>query len=208
MPTNIVFDFGAVLFTWRPELLIQEQFAEHAPDMARARVLAGHIFHHADWLAFDSGSLEQSEVITRTAQRLQLPGVAVQALVEGIAPRLTPIAGTVELLDSLYRRRLAQGDIRLYYLSNMPRPFARYLEHRHGFIGQFDGGVFSGDAQLAKPEPEIYQLLEQRYALQPGRTVFIDDLEANVEAARLRGWRGIVFNSPAQLQADLGAHLF
>ena len=207
MPTNIVFDFGAVLVTWRPELLLQEQFPQHAPDTARARVLAGHIFHHADWQAFDSGTLEQSAVIRRTAKRLQLHEAAVRALVEGIAPRLTPIDGTVELLDSLHRRRAARGDIRLYYLSNMPQPYARFLEKQHSFIGQFDGGVFSGDVKLVKPQPEIYELLEQRYALLPGRTVFIDDLAANVEAARARGWRGILFHSPAQLQAELAGHL-
>lgn len=207
MPTNIVFDFGAVLVTWRPELLLQEQFPHHAPDTARARVLAAHIFHHADWQAFDGGMLEQSAVIQRTARRLQLQESAVQALVEGIAPRLTPIDGTVALLAGLHRRRAIQGDVRLYYLSNMPQPYARFLEKQHGFIRQFDGGVFSGDVQLVKPQPEIYELLEQRYALLPGRTVFIDDLEANVEAARARGWRGIVFNSPTQLLADLAVQL-
>ena len=207
MPTNIVFDFGAVLVTWRPELLLREQFPEHAPDMARARALAADIFHHADWHAFDRGTLDQPDVITRTAQRLCLPQPAVQSLVEGIAPRLTPIAGTIALLDNLYQRKRARGDISLYYLSNMPQPYARYLEREHGFIQQFDGGVFSGDAKLVKPQDEIYALLEQRYGLQPQHTVFIDDLLANVQAARARGWRGIHFASPAQLQGELPSHL-
>ncbi len=207
MPTNIVFDFGAVLVSWRPELLLQEQFPDHAPDMVRARDLAAAFFHHADWHAFDRGTLEQSDVVTRTAQRLRLPQPAVQALVEGIAPRLTPIAGTIELLEGLYQRKRTQGDIRLYFLSNMPQPYARYLERAHGFMQQFDGGVFSGDAGLIKPQGEIYALLEQRYGLQPQHTVFIDDLLANVVAARARGWRGIHFESPAQLQSDLVSEL-
>lgn len=207
MRTNIVFDFGAVVFTWRPELLLREQFPDHAPDLPRARALAADIFHHADWHAFDRGTLEQAEVIRRITQRLRLPSPAVQALVAGIAPRLTPIAGTIALLDHLYRRKRARGDIGLYYLSNMPQPYARYLEHEHAFMQQFDGGVFSGDAQLIKPQDEIYALLEQRYGLQPQHTVFIDDLLANVEAARARGWRGIHFASPEQLQGELLNHL-
>ena len=207
MPTNIVFDFGAVLFSWRPELLLQEQFAQQASDTARARELAGHIFHHADWMAFDGGTLEQAEVIQRTAQRLQLPEPAMRSLVEGIAPRLTPISGTLALLNTLVQRRDGHDDVRLYYLSNMPVPYARYLQQQHAFIGQFDGGLFSGDVQLIKPQPEIYQLLEQRYALQPAHTVFIDDLQINVDAARARGWHGIQFHSPGQLQADLAPHL-
>ncbi|MEO6624121.1 MAG: HAD family phosphatase [Burkholderiaceae bacterium] len=194
MPTNIVFDFGAVLFSWRPELLLREQFAQQASDDARARELASHIFHHADWIAFDGGTLEQAEVIQRTAHRLQLPETAVRALVEGIAPRLSPIDGTLVLLDTLVQRRGGRDDVRLYYLSNMPVPYARYLQQQHDFIGQFDGGVFSGDVQLVKPQPEIFRLLEQRYALQPDHTVFIDDLQINVEAARARlAWHSIPF---------------
>ena len=91
----------------------------------------------------------------------------------------------------------------LYYLSNMPGPYARSLESQHSFLRCFDGGVFSGDVHRIKPEPEIYALLESRYALQPDQIVFIDDLKHNVEAATERGWQGIQFESAAQVQAQL-----
>ena len=54
-----------------------------------------------------------------------------------------------------------------------------------------------------KPEPEIYQLLLNRYNLNPEETVFTDDLEANIEAAKKEGIHGIVFKSPDQLTDDL-----
>ena len=51
--------------------------------------------------------------------------------------------------------------------------------------------------------PEIYQLLLNRYNLNPEETVFTDDLEANIEAAKKEGIHGIVFKSPDQLKDDL-----
>jgi putative hydrolase of the HAD superfamily len=85
----------------------------------------------------------------------------------------------------------------------MPTPFARTLEHKHPFLQWFDGGIFSGDVQHIKPELAIYQLLQERYALEPKRTLLIDDLKDNVDAACGLGWRGIEFVSVQQLRRSL-----
>lgn len=203
MTTDVVFDFGAVLFSWRPDLLVAGQFPERAPDPQAARALAQDIFHHDDWQSFDRGTVTLEQVITRTAERLVLPRLEMADLMSGIGERLTPIPDTVELLARLRDRREQVGDVRLYFLSNMPSPFARVLERRHGFLRWFDGGIFSGDVRLIKPEPAIYALLESRYLLEPARLVFIDDLPANVAVAQSRGWRGIHFQSAAQVAAQL-----
>jgi putative hydrolase of the HAD superfamily len=85
----------------------------------------------------------------------------------------------------------------------MPVPYARALERRHDFLSVFDGGIFSGDVLHIKPEPAIYEMLQTRYRLDPGSTVFIDDLPGNVQAARRLGWHGIHFESAQQLATDL-----
>lgn len=207
MTTNIVFDFGAVLFSWRPDLLVAERFAQRAPTPQAAQALARDIFHHDDWQAFDRGALPLPLVVERTAQRLALPQPDLLAFMSGIGERLAPMPDTVDLLARLRERRERSGAIRLFYLSNMPAPFARVLERRHAFLRWFDGGVFSGDVQLIKPDPAIYALLEARYALEPAQTVFIDDLAANVAVAQARGWRGVHFESPQQAALQLARAL-
>ena len=207
MPVQLVFDFGAVLFNWRPDVLVRALFPLQAPTPAAARQLAAAIFQHPDWQAFDRGTNELPSVIERTARRLSLPHETVHGLMSCIPEHLTPITQTVALLARLDRRRKTHGGVGLYFLSNMPAPFARVLEQRHAFLGWFDGGVFSGDVRLIKPQPEIFQLLQTRYALDPAQTVFIDDLATNVRAARDHGWRGIHFESPAQLEPHLEAHM-
>lgn len=201
---NIVFDFGAVLFTWQPVQLVVQAFPARVTTRQEAATLSHQIFGHPDWHDFDRGVLTMETLIERTAGRLALPTNALSRLVRGIGDHLTPIGGTVALLQLLHaRRQVGDGVAGLYYLSNMPAPYARFLETRHGFLRCFDGGIFSGDVQCIKPEPELFELLENRYALQPRQIVFIDDLKHNVDAATARGWQGIVFESAAQLQAQL-----
>ena len=200
---NLVFDFGAVLFHWQPAQLVAGYFPQQAATPAAAAQLAHAIFGHADWHEFDRGSLALDAIVARTAQRLALPEAPVQALVAGIGDGLQPNAATLGVLESLSQRREQGGDLRLYYLSNMPVPYARTLERKHAFLQWFDGGIFSGDVLCCKPDLVIYQMLQARHALAPVQTVFIDDLQSNVDAACALGWRGIHFVSAQQLQRSL-----
>jgi putative hydrolase of the HAD superfamily len=201
---NIVFDFGAVVFAWQPRLLVAQAFPMEAATPEKAAELAHRMFGHPDWLSFDRGTLPMHSVIERMAERLGLDLAAVTELVQSIGAQLVPIDETLALLNQLRLKR-AQSDanLRLYFLSNMSIPFARTLERKYEFLSWFDGGIFSGDVQLVKPEPEIYALLENRYQLQAAETIFIDDLLVNIEAAKTRGWQGIQFESAVQLQTDL-----
>jgi len=202
-PMNIIFDFGAVLFGWQPAQLVAASFPERAATPVAAAQLARAIFGHEDWHAFDRGGLALDAVVVRTAQRLVLPEGPLQELIAGIGDGLQPIDATLCVLAALSQRRLARGDVRLYYLSNMPAPYARTLERKHSFLQWFDGGIFSGDVLCCKPDPAIYAMLQAGHALAPTQTVFIDDLQANLDAACALGWRGIHFLSASQLQQSL-----
>ncbi len=200
---NFVFDFGAVLFTWKPADLLAHSFPQQAGTTETAAQLAHAMFAHADWNAFDQGVLEMDVLIQRTGQRLGLNIQVLRELVEHIGERLQPIPETVALLAHLRALRSRQSGVRLYYLSNMPPPYARALERRHDFLKWFDGGIFSGDVLHIKPHPTIYQLLQSRYALEPAQTLFVDDLLANVLAARAQGWHAVQFASADQLQRHI-----
>jgi putative hydrolase of the HAD superfamily len=213
---NVVFDFGAVLFTWRPVDLVAQCFPDQAATAQQAGHLAHAVFGHPDWQDFDRGTLSMAAVVDRTAERLSLNHSVLQQLVAGIGEKLVPMSDSLTLLAQLHAQSIATASdtqsvpasspaVRLYYLSNMPQPYARTLERLHPFLKWFDGGIFSGDVHHIKPEPAIYALLQARYALEPAQTVFIDDLLGNVQAARALGWHGIHFESAAQVEAQLQA---
>ena len=204
---NVVFDLGAVLFAWEPTRLVQAHLAAHAPTESAAAALGRALFHHDDWTSFDCGTRTLEESVARMAARLALPADRLLAMLDGLGERLVPIDVTVALLEELYGRREAGEPLKLYYLSNMPSPYARAIMARHGFMRRFDGGVFSGDVKFLKPHREIYELLAVRHALAAERTVFTDDSAPNVEAARAFGWHAIHCTAPAALATQLSRYL-
>ena len=204
---NVVFDLGAVLLSWEPVALVHAVVAPHTPTAEAAHALAREMFHHEDWLGFDRGTHSLEDAIGRMALRLSLPAERLDTMLAPMGERLEPIAVTIELLGTLRARRDAGEALRLYYLSNMPAPYARVLEQRHDFLRWFDGGVFSGDVGILKPQPEIYRLLGARYGLEASETVFIDDSAANVAAARALGWQAIHCQVPSALPAQLAAYV-
>ena len=204
---NVVFDLGAVVVAWEPARILQAHFPERAPTAEAAQALARAFFHHEDWLAFDCGLRSVDEVVARTASRLGLPASTVHDMVAPLGERLDPIPDSVELLDELRARRDSGEDIRLFYLSNIPVPYARALERRLPFFQWFDGGVFSGDVKRIKPNSEIYELLAWRHGFDPAQTLFIDDMAPNVEAARALGWHAIHCTTPKVLRAQVARYL-
>ena len=204
-PLNLVFDLGQVMIRWEPEALVRQFFPDRCGTDAQAQELAHACFRSPAWSAFDAGLLDTEGVAQQLAQRIQEPLPKVRAMVVDIAHALTPIAASVALLQQLHQWRRAQATsvLNLFYLSNMPEPYADHLTASHGFFSCFDGGVFSGRVKLAKPDPAIYALAESALALVPAHTVFFDDHMPNVQAATERGWLGLHVPEPWQLPTVL-----
>jgi putative hydrolase of the HAD superfamily len=200
---KIVFDFAGVLFHWQPHRLLQRELPGHARDEATARLLASAIFqgYGGDWAEFDRGRVEVPELVHRIAARTGLPPQDVQTVVDAVPAELQPQPATVALL-----RRLHDAGRPLFFLSNMPQPYAEHLEREHAFVGWFEDGVFSARVQLIKPEPEIFALAARRFGAPPEQLVFIDDVAVNVEAARRAGWNALQFIDAADCEAQLRRH--
>lgn len=191
---NVIFDFGGVLVSWRPQEIIDSFYAE--PELRDA--LRAHAFQHDDWLAMDRGTLEEPVIVRRIAARMARPEAEIWELFAHIREALAPIEPTVELLHELRGR-----GYKLYGLSNMSEPIFAHLGARHEFFNLFDGIVVSAAVKLIKPEPGIYEHLRTRFAVDFAESVFIDDLQRNVEAARALGLPAIQFASTEQVRAEL-----
>jgi putative hydrolase of the HAD superfamily len=202
---NIVFDFGAVMVNWRPQDVVRKHFPDLARSPEAAAQLAASFFSHPDWQAFDAGRHSAPEIAQLSAARLRLDLEAVQSMVDAIEDHITPIDSSVAVLQSLFEERAEKG-YKLYFLSNMPAPYARGLE-RHAFMRCFEGGIFSGDVGLVKPQPEIFQKLEAMYALAGKPILFIDDHPANIIAAQKVGWQTLHLTEPSKLPELLLAQL-
>jgi HAD superfamily hydrolase (TIGR01509 family) len=71
------------------------------------------------------------------------------------------------------------------------------------FLNEPRGVTVSGDVGLIKPDVAIYEMHHGAFGLNPARTIFIDDVAANVDAARKAGWQAVRFIDAEILKSDL-----
>ncbi|CAD5374343.1 Haloacid dehalogenase [Rubrivivax sp. A210] len=197
---KIVFDFGGVLFNWQPSRLLRREIPEVAHDEASAALWVERFFqgYEGDWGEFDRGRLSIDELVPRIAARTGLGLHEVQRVVDGVPHELQPLADTVTLL-----RRLRDQGRELFFLSNMPEPFAAHLEREHDLVGWFGDGVFSARVGLVKPEAAIFELAARRFGAAPADLLFIDDHLPNVQAATACGWGAIQYTNAAAVATEL-----
>ena len=190
----VIFDLGNVLIPFNPRWL----FRKLLPDEAS-------IDRFFEETGFDAWNLEMD------AGRSFADGIAAhserfphhRSLFEAFFARWeetvgAPIAESIDIFQTLRHK-----GIRTYALTNFSAETFPLAVARFPFLEEFDGTVVSGHERLVKPDPAIYQLLMQRYAVTAERAVFIDDRLENVEAARQLGLHGIHFTDPALLRKTL-----
>jgi putative hydrolase of the HAD superfamily len=198
-PQAVVFDFGGVLFRWQPLVLIQQVLPHLAASEAQARELAAQVFQSfapgSDWAEFDRGSLPWEEVRDRIVQRTGVQAEDVHSLMAAIPPHLEAVQGTVDWLEAL-----AAAGTRLYFLSNMPAPYAEHLMREHAFLRHFEDGVFSCHVGQVKPNADIFHTAVAKFGIEPARTLFLDDNAHNIQASLALGWQAFMFEHAAQCQ--------
>jgi 2-haloacid dehalogenase len=107
--------------------------------------------------------------------------------------------GTVEIFNELK----ASSKYKIYALTNWSAETFPVAVKRFDFLNWFDGIVVSGAEKMRKPAPEFYQILLDRYNVNPQEALFIDDNYRNILAAEKLGINSIHFTSPEQLREEL-----
>jgi HAD superfamily hydrolase (TIGR01509 family) len=99
---------------------------------------------------------------------------------------------------------LRAAGIRAVVVSNWDWSLHERLQET-GLAPLLDGALASAEVGVAKPDREIFELLLERFALDPAATLFVDDVHANVAAAASLGLDTVLFRDPAQLRRELAA---
>lgn len=189
----VVFDIGGVLLEWDPELVYRPLIPDPA---ARGRFLAEVCT--PEWNAQLDAGRSFDEACAELAARHPDQAVWVHAWKRQDEMVAGEIPGTAAVV-----RSLRGAGVRLYLLTNMPSDVFASRRARFGVLRQFDGAVVSGEEGVLKPSAEIFARLARRFGLDPGRTLFVDDLPVNVEGARAAGFLAHHFTSAGALAAAL-----
>ena len=197
---KIVFDFGGVLLRWRPHEFLKLWLPEHTQTLQATQDLLEKFFQGfgGDWGEFDRGTLAEAPLAERIAARTGLSVHQTRRVIDAVPQELQPLPASVAVL-----RRLHASGHELFFLSNMPEPYARRLEATHDFLRCFRQGIFSARVRMIKPEPAIFAHATAMFGLSDEPALFIDDVARNITAARLAGWQAIHFQDAQQCAREL-----
>ena len=92
-------------------------------------------------------------------------------------------------------------------LSNSVAGARREEQARFGFADLVDVIIYSDEAGLAKPDPQVYRLLCDELGVEPAGVVFLDNRRPNVDAACQIGIHGILHEDTATSIAAVRALL-
>ena len=104
-----------------------------------------------------------------------------------------------------WQQQLRQHGIRTAILSNMGDTVLANIEREFDWLPRFDVLVWSYQHNMAKPDPAIYRLTLDRLGTHPEESLFIDDKQSNIDAARALGLLAIQFSTIEKLREDLVA---
>ena len=186
----IIFDFGSVLV----------QMGDEAPRQALAEQLGVPLkaLYH---LVFDSETALQALVGELTIeQHWQAVGMALSVPLEAL-PAVKAQFWSADLVNHALVNtiRTLRPAYKVGLLSNAWNDLRQVMQERFHFDGLFDDLVISAEVGLAKPDPRIFRLAVERLGVQPAEAIFIDDVLANVEAARGVGLQAIHYRDNPQL---------
>ena len=191
----IIWDLGGVLIDWNPAYVFDKLF----DDEEKKRYFFENICTN-DW----NENQDAGYPIQHATEELVAKYPEWKEYIEAYYGRWTemlggPIHGTVEI----FRQITESKKYKQYALTNWSGELFPIALERYEFLHWFDGRVVSGDEKMRKPFPEFYQLILNRYSLQPETTLFIDDNLRNIKAAEELGIVCIHFKYAEQLYSQL-----
>ncbi|MGW3342754.1 HAD family hydrolase [Nonomuraea rubra] len=204
MVTGVLIDWGGVLTTSLSDSIARWIAADRI-DADRYYTVMREMIDHA----YRGGD---GESVVHALERGELDGAAFE---RDLAARLLTVDGVPPVAEGLLERMFA-GFERVEAMYDMLRDVRSngvrtcLLSNswsntypRDDWDEVFDAVVISGEVGMRKPEPRIYQHALGMIGLDGAQCVFIDDIEANIVAARELGIAGIHHRDAATTIAEL-----
>jgi len=192
---TVIFDLGGVLIDWNPRYVYRTIFkTEEEIDW-----FFENICTH-DWNENQDAGYPIAKATDELVQKHPEWEKEIRAYYGRWTEMLGgPIAETVDIFRILRKNT----DMKFYALTNWSAETFPLALERFEFLHWFDGRVVSGEEKTRKPFPEFYQILLDRYKINPADALFIDDNLRNVNAAKTLGINSVHYQSPAQLTTFL-----
>ncbi len=191
----VVFDLGGVLIDWNPEYLYRKVI----PDADQRREFLTTICT-PQW----NREMDEGRSVPEAVAALSDANPGYEPLVEAWWARWPEmlggeVPGTRTLVEALARTGLP-----LYALTNWSAETWPLGVQQYPFLEElFDGIVVSGQERIAKPDPQLFAILSDRFDLDPHTTAYVDDSSANIATASGLGYIAHLFTTADRLHGWL-----
>ncbi|MBR3602903.1 MAG: HAD family phosphatase [Lachnospiraceae bacterium] len=199
MISTVVFDIGMVLvyFRWR------ELFAELGFEGEKFEKIAQATVHNPWWNEFDKGGMTIEEIVDKYAESAPEYKEDIAKIYDHKDEFIVLYEYTIPWIKDLKER-----GYKVYILSNWSEPVYEANKNTHlRFLKEVDGEIMSYRERMIKPDREIYELLCNRFNINPSEAVFLDDNAANVKGAKEFGLHAIHFKNYEQAKEELERYL-
>ena len=121
-----------------------------------------------------------------------------------IVPDIVDAFSDIEVLSYTIPtlKDLKERGYNIYYLSNWSRWGVEILRENNklDFLSLFDGGLFSYEVGVKKPDRKIYDTFLKKFKINPKEAIFVDNKKKNIDAAEKFGIKGVLFSNEKDLQ--------
>jgi len=183
MVCSFIFDIGNVLIPFDFNRALRRIATQSPLPLQEVPPEAKHLFSEV----YESGKIDRAEFLRRALPLLEYRGTEADfvAAWEDIFVENFAMTRLVNRLRERYP---------LYLLSNTNDIHANYFETKYPVFQSFSNAVYSHRAGFLKPGREIFEIAIRQFGVEPGETVYIDDLPANVATARDFGFRAFEYD--------------
>jgi 2-haloacid dehalogenase len=192
---TVIFDLGGVLIDWNPRHLYRKIFkTKEEMEWFLENVCT------SDWNEKQDAGRSFEDATNELLDKFPEHEAPIRAWYDRWQETMNgPITDTVEILKQIRESKR----YKLYALTNWSEQTFPWALKNFDFLHWFEGIVVSGHEKTRKPFPEFYQILLDRYKVDPNKAIFIDDVLRNIHGARAVGIAGIHFHAPQQLKFEL-----
>ncbi|MDD6762507.1 MAG: HAD-IA family hydrolase [Clostridiales bacterium] len=193
MINTVIFDIGMVLLDFDWGEYIYRLFDRETAETVREAIFGGSL-----WNELDRGVMSRDEMLAGFAANAPGYENEIRIAFDRVGDALGQRDFTVPWIKELKSKGL-----RVLYLSNYSHHVMQCNPKALSFTDYMDGGIFSCNVKLIKPDHRIYERLMEEYGLTPSECVFIDDNAANIAAAGELGISTVLYKDYEQAYNEL-----
>ncbi len=190
MIKNIIFDIGGVIVNYKKETYFDYfNFSQETLETIRKYVSSAQV-----WKDLTVGKITSKEYTEAVIKEIPHLEKEVRAFSDNhnFIHMIPPFKATLEYINKLKNR-----GYKVFIISNITDGTIEYLNREiPGFRALFDDVVYSCEVGLAKPSDEIYKYAIERFNIAPEESLFIDDVQKNLDAANKNNIQTLKFETP------------